>query len=86
MNELFFYIEMPDNIVSDTRHTIHGYKLRCVKELKKSPRKHKIVEHWFCLNEGSGAGLPRYIREGSKFTGFKSYNSFFSMLGYYNSK
>jgi len=81
--EFFEPIELPDDIVSETFHTIHGYKFRCVKYIIKMKRKHKTEERWFCLKEGSGADLPTYIREGAKRTGFKSFNSFFAMAGYY---
>jgi len=87
MNTDFFNFpsvkDLPDDIVSETFHTIYGYKFRCVKEVVKMKRKQKIQEHWFCLKEGLGQSLPEYIREGAKRTGFKDFRKFFAMLGYY---
>ena len=75
---------LPDEVVSDTTHTIHNYKFRCVKSLVKVKNKETYQDRWFCLKEGAGQTLPTYIREGAKRTGFKTYNSFFAMLGFYN--
>lgn len=76
-------IETDDDIISDTIHTIYGYKLRCIKRQIKLKTKWKLEERWYCLKEGEGKDLPVYVREGTKRTGFKSYNSFFAMAGFY---
>lgn len=71
--------EEDDSIIADTRHTIYGYKFRCIKKQIN----YKVEERWYCLKEGEGQDLPRYIRENAHGTGYKSLNTFFSSLGFY---
>jgi len=74
---------LPEDIVSETYHTIHGYRLKCIKRIVKAKRQHKTEERWYCLKECLGADLPAYVREGAHRTGFKSFRSFFALMGYF---
>jgi len=75
--------DLPDDVLSETFHTIHGYKLRRVARRVKMKTKWKIEERWFCLKEGAGKDLPQYVREGAQRTGFHSANNFFAMASFY---
>ncbi len=75
--------EQDNEIIAETFATIHGYKFRCIKSIVKKKNSWPVEERWFCLTEGEGKGLPHYIREGAHKTGYKTWNNFFAMLGYY---
>jgi len=52
----------------------------------KRVKGYKVDERYFCLPVGAGAKLPAWVREGVKGTGYKTYNAFFAVAGYYRVK
>lgn len=82
----FIHTDLPDDVISETFPVIYNHKFRKVVMLTKTKSgKQKTDERWFCLKEKDGKDLPVYVREGATRTGFKSFNAFFAMAGYYRS-
>jgi hypothetical protein len=78
-----FMSDTDPEFISNTLHNFYGYRLRKVVYQIHLKRKYKVLERWFCLDEGEGAGLPAYVRLGAKRTGYKTYNNLFACIAYY---
>jgi len=75
--------DLPEDVVADTTHLIHGYKLRRVARRVKMKRKWKVEERWFVLPEGLGAELAEFVRMSASRTGYKTLNALFSSVTYH---
>jgi hypothetical protein len=81
--ERFPELDLPENVVSDTRHTIGGYKLRCIKQIVKTKRTQKLKEKWFVIENNTSMKLPEYVKSGAHRTGYNSLSGLFSCITYY---
>lgn len=68
--------------ISNTIHNFYGFRLRKIVHQIHLKRKYKLIEKWYILPEGEGAGLPHYVQTARGY-GYKSYNSLFASVAFY---